>query len=59
MLLLRIIAGWILRNLRRREYIRHELEMKSILGIIDWYRRNWKKHPSTMNDECLANRIVN
>jgi hypothetical protein len=48
MKLLRPLAGYTLCDHKTNDYIRHELQITSILDKIDEYRRNWFQHLQRM-----------
>ena len=48
MKLLRLLAGYTLYDHKKNDYIRHELQIISILDKKDEYRRNWFQHLQRM-----------
>jgi len=48
MKLLRPLAGYTLYDHKTNDYIRHELQITSILDKLDEYRRNWFQHLQRM-----------
>ena len=56
MKLLRPLAGYTLYDHKTNDYIRHELQITSILDKIDEYRRNWFQHLQRMPENRIPSK---